>query len=231
MRSVILMICIIFFGGCEDSFMTRDQHGVIKGKTFGGGGHEGPGGYTDHPNGDTYPYPTIIEREYIPPYSKFDYMKCLAWRIEWPEYAGSADVDKIPTVFSQNGALNSFYYLNNNSAQTTYNTKFSIYYDNRIVSSNLLWDELDHTFFAPSESMELVRFAKKDVTLDVIEHWVTYRPQLFESNWNGADGDDIAYSEGDFFIFNLTEQMLYGGVRIVSQSPRIIEVYLAVPNL
>lgn len=230
MQSPILVICFILFGGCEDSFMTRDQHGVIKEKTY-GGGHEGPGGYTDHPNGDRYPYPRIIEREFIPPYPKFDYMKCLAWRIEWPDYAGSADIEKIPTVFSQNGAFNSFYYLNNNSPQTTYNTKFSIFYDNRLVSSNLMWDELDYTFNAPLHSMELVRFAKADFTVNVIEYWVTQRPQLFESNWNGADGEDLEYSEGDFFIFNLTEQMLYGGVRIVQQSPRIIEVYLAVPNL
>ncbi len=231
MQSIIPVICIILFGGCEDNFMTRDQHGVIKGKTFDGGGHEGPGGYTDHPNGDRYQYPKIIEKEFIPPYAKFDYMKCLAWRIEWPDYAGSADIDKIPTVFSQNGAFNSFYYLNNNSPQTTYNTKFSIFYDNRLVSSNFLWDELDHTFNAPLNSMETVRFAKADFTVDVIEYWATQRPQLFASNWKGADGEDVSYSEGDFFIFNLTEQMLYGGVRIVQQSPRIIEVYLAVPNL
>ncbi len=127
MRSLIPVICIMFFGGCDDNLMTRDQHGVIKGKTFGDGGHEGPGGYTDHPNGDRYPYPRIIKKEYIPPYSKFDYMKCLAWRIEWPDYAGSADIDKIPTVFSVNGALNSFYYLNNVSAQSTYNSKLSIF--------------------------------------------------------------------------------------------------------
>ncbi len=228
MRFIIPVICIIVFGGCEDNFTTRDHDGVINEKTF-GGDREGPGGYTDHPSGDRYPYPKVSKKEFIPPYPKFDYMKCLTWRIEWPDYAGSADIEKIPTVFSQNGALNSFYFLNNQPPQTTYNTKFSLYFDNRLVSSNQLWWELDHSFDG-YEAMETVRFAKADFTTEVVEYWVTQRPQLFENNWDGKDGIDVPYSEGDFFLFYLTDQSLYGGIRIVQQTPRIIEVYLAVPN-
>lgn len=228
---LIAGILVLFFAGCEENLMTRTPDGAIDGKTFGDGrGYEGPGTLTDHRNGDRYPYPEIIEREYIPPYKLFAYQKCLAWRITWPDYAESADVDKIPTVFSTNGAFNSFYYLNNVDPQNTYNTKFSIYYDNKLICSNNLWDELDYTFNAPAGSMETVRFAKVDKDVDDIQYWVEERPKLFEENWPGSPDTEVEYEAGDFFIYNLVDQMLYGGVRIVSMSPRIIEVYLAVPN-
>jgi hypothetical protein len=228
MRYPILVVCIIFFGGCEDSFTTRNQHGVINEKTF-GGGHEGPGGYTDHPNGDRYQYPKIIKKEFIPPNSMFDYMKCLAWRIEWPEYAESADENKIPTVFGKNGALNSFYYLNNVHPQNTYNGLFSLYYDEKVISANNLWYELDYSFDAPTGSMESITYAKVNFTENVIKVWVTERPQLFEQNWPGSIDHELEYSEGDFFIFKYDEAN-YGGIRIVSTTPRVIEVYMAVPN-
>lgn len=220
---------LIFSVGCEESFMTRDQHPVLEGKTF-GGGSEGPGSYTDHPNGDRYPYPEIVDKVFIPPYDLFAGMKCLAWKITWPDYEGTADIDKIPTVFRTNGALNSFYYLNNVDPQNTYDTKFSIYYDDKVTSSNVLWNELDYTFNSPVGSMETVRFAKVDQPVSTIQYWVEERPQLFESNWPGSTDLELDYEEGDFFIYHLTSQNLYGGIRIVSLSPRIIEVYLAVPN-
>jgi hypothetical protein len=216
--------------GCEDNFTTSDRHGIIKDKTIFDGGHEGPGVYIQHPNGDRYPYPDIIEREYIPRNPMFDYMKCLAWRITWPDYAGSADIDKIPTVWGTNGGLNSFHYLNNVGAQATYNTKISLFYKETLISSHILWDELDYTFNA-LDNMESVRFVKHDLTLDKIKDWVTERPQLFEEYYPGVGVNEIEYEEGDFFIYYLTDQLLYGGVRIVSMSPRIIEVYLVVPNI
>ncbi|HEX6227338.1 MAG TPA: hypothetical protein VFZ52_23135 [Chryseolinea sp.] len=219
---------MVFLAGCEDYSMTRN-HQPVFGKTL--GGSEGPGSYTDHPNGDRYPYPEIIEKVYIPPYRLFADMKCLAWRITWPEYAATADVNMIPTVFSANGAFNSFYYLNNVDVANTYKTKFSIYYDEKVACSNILWDELDHTFNAPLGAMETVRFAKVDKTLDVIQYWVEERPALFENNWPGSNDLELDYAEGDFFIYHLTEQDLFGGIRIASMEPRIIEVYLAVPNL
>jgi hypothetical protein len=228
-RFLFPAIFAILFIGCDDNFMMRNQPTVIDGKTL-VGGHEGPGMLTDHPNGDRYPYPDIIEKVYIPPYPKFDYMKCLAWRITWPDYEESADIDRIPTVFRTNGALNSFYFLNNVDPQNTYDTKFSIYYDNRVVSSSNLWDELDYTFNAPAGSMESVTFAKVDEPLDDIQYWVEERPQQFENHWPGSADQDLAYGEGDFFIYYLPTQNLFGGIRIVSMDPHIIEVYLAVPN-
>lgn len=228
---VLSAMIMIFLAGCEENLMTRNNQPVL-GKTFGGGGRdEGPGSYTDHPNGDRYPYPTIIKKVYIPPYDLFAAKKCLAWRIEWPDYAGSADIEKIPTVFAMNGALNSFYYLNNVDPANTYKTKFSIYYDEKVASSNGLWDELDYTFNAPSNSMETVRFAKVDEPLEDIQFWVEERPDQFENYWPGSSDVELDYSaSGDFFIFHLTDQQLYGGIRIASMDPRIIEVYLAVPN-
>jgi hypothetical protein len=221
----------IFFLGCQENFVNRNPPSTINNtKTF-GGAHEGPGGFTDHPLGGRYPYPTIIHRIYIPEYRPFAYTKCLTWRIEWPAYSNSADVDRIPTVFTtSNGALNSFYYLNSLSAQTTYNTKFSLYFNDRLEVSATLWEELDHAFDAPPGTMEEVRFAKEEQSLDNIKDWVTARPDLFKLYYPGSGVNEIDYEEGDFFIYQLVDQDLYGGIRIVSMSPRIIEVYLAVPN-
>jgi hypothetical protein len=154
----------------------------------------------------------------------------LTWRIEWPAYQASADIQKIPTVLAMNGALNSFYYLNNLSAANTYKTKFSIYYDDKVASSNEMWDELYYTFNAAPESMELVRFAKVDVSVDNIQYWVEERPDQFENNWPGSSDSELDYAEGDFIMCHLTDQNVYGGIRIVSMTPRIIEVYLAVPT-
>jgi hypothetical protein len=221
-------LIMMFLAGCEEPSMTRNHQPVFGKKS--GGNNEGPGSYADHPNGDRYPYPNIIDKVYIPPYEPFAYKKCLAWRIEWPEYQASADIQKIPTVLAMNGALNSFYYLNNVSAANTYNTKFSIYYDDKVVSSNEMWDELYYTFNAPLESMELVRFAKVEMSVDNIRYWVEERPDQFENNWPGSSDTELDYVEGDFIMCHLTDQDLYGGIRIVSMSPRIIEVYLAVPN-
>jgi len=226
---LISVMIMIFIAGCEENFMTRNPQTTF-GKTF-GGVDERPGGFTDHPSGDRYPYPHIIEKVYIPPYDLFSDKKCLAWRIEWPDYDDDADVDIIPTVFAMNGALNSFYYLNNVDPENTYKTKFSICYDDKVVTSVEMWDELDYTFNSPSEAMELVRFAKVDKTLDVIQFWVEERPDQFENYWPGVGETELDYVEGDFIMYQLTDQNLYGGIRIASMNPRIIEVYLAVPNL
>ena len=122
-------------------------------------------------------------------------------------------------MFTLNGALNSFYVLNNGVPQKTYNTKFSLYHDNKVISSNVLWEELDHTFGAPAGSMETVRFAKVDKPLSVIQFWVEERPEQFENYWEGSSDIELDYQTGDFFIYELADQQLYGGIRIVSKAP------------
>lgn len=230
--SLIAGVSVMFFLGCEENFSTKNEGSTLSGtKTF-RGGSEGPGSFTDHPNGDRYPYPEIIFHEYISDIKLFAHTKCLAWRITWPDYAGDADTDKIPSVFNtSNGALNSFYYLNNVSPQTTYNSKFSLFSNDKVECSMTLWDELDYAFDAPSGSMEIVQFAKVDQPLNIIMDWVTKRASQFENYWPGSDGEELDYNEGDFILYYLNDQDYYGGIRIVSMSPRIIEVYLAVPNL
>ncbi len=228
----MVSILVMTLAGCEDNAFQRD-HRSVGGKTIGGGGFDGPSDF-ENSNG-TYPYPKIIEREYIPSYEFFAYTKCLTWRIEWPEYDGSYDINQIPTVLSRHtGVLNSFNFLNNNSAQQTYNGTFSLYFENKVESANTMWNELDHSFGA-GNNMEGIYFAHSDQTLDNIKDWVTKRPSLFESYWPGSSDNELEYQEGDFIQFKLDNtlesQQLFGGIRIVSMTPRIIEVYLAVPNI
>jgi hypothetical protein len=55
----------------------------------------------------------------------------------------------------------------------------------------------------------------------------------FQWNYDDEMTDELAYSEGDFVYFRLDqdgEPTRWGGIRIVSMTPRIIEVYVAVPQ-
>jgi hypothetical protein len=230
LRTKLQVWCIVAatltLTGCEDHLLQRDE-ATIGGKTI-RDGREGPGGFKQNP-GETYPYPEIIETEFIPPYEYFAYQKCRTWRITWPAYDSDYDPDLIPSVLSlNNGELNSFNYLNNTSPENTYNATLSLYYGSKVESASTMWDQLYYSFDA--ESMESLTFAKYNLSLKSIMHWVTERPKLFEQNWPGSSDNFLAYEEGDFILFNLGFAGHYGGVRIVSMTPRIIEVYLALPT-
>jgi hypothetical protein len=226
-----LLFCAIFLMtivGCTENQVAPNRTITIipTGDIFDGPAGDLPEGI---PENDSwrYPYPDIIAHEFIPPYELFAYTKCLAWRITWPEYENSADDDKIPTVFGTNGALSSFEYLNSVGPGNTHNKVFSLYYNNKVEAASSLWAELDH---ADAALMEVPYFVLSDQPLDNIKDWVTERPSLFKSYWPGGGTNDLDYSEGDFIQFHLNDADLYGGIRIVSMTPRIIEVYLAVPN-
>lgn len=212
--------------GCDESIELPGR--TISGKTTFDWDGELTEGIPESSNW-RYPYPDIIEREFIPPYSKFNHTKCLAWRITWPAYEASADDNKIPTVFATvNGALSSFNYLNSVDPVNTYKTDFSLFYDDKVAASAGMWAELD---YADVSEMEVPYFVLSNQPLDNIIDWVTERPSLFESYWPGGGDNDLDYSEGELIQFWLSKADLFGGIRIVQMSPRIIEVYLAVPNI
>lgn len=81
--------------------------------------------------------------------------------------------------------------------------------------------------------MQTIFFQKGNVSLDQLMDWVQVRPQRFEVHWPGIGigNTKMDYKEGDFIHMYLSESNEYGGIRIVSETPRIIEVYLAVENL
>jgi hypothetical protein len=226
---VMLTVAALTALGCVDSQFERDPSPVY-GIQDGNGGRDVPEGLVGNPDG-RYPYPEIIEREYIPPYDLFSNYKCLAWRITWPTYEAGVDPEKIPTVFSHStGLLNSIWFLNNTSPGNTYKGKFSLYYGNKVESANTMWSELTYSFGA-GNNMETTYFAKKELPLENIIEWVTERPDLFKQYWPGSSLNDIEYEEGDFILYQIEESNQFGGIRIVSMTPRIIEVYLRVPNL
>jgi hypothetical protein len=220
---IVLVPLCLMITNCGENYLTPSK--TIGTRPSSNPGADLPEGIPESGNWN-YPYPTIIKREYIPPNRFFVHTKCLAWRITWPAYNASADVNKIPTVFSPNGALNSFNYLNSVDPQNTLNSVFSLYYDDKVEVSAGLWAELD---YADVGQMEITYFVLSNQPLGNIIDWVTERPSLFESYWPGGGDNDLNYSEGDFIQYKLGDD-LYGGIRIVSMSPRIIEVYLAVPN-
>lgn len=104
-----------------------------------------------------------------------------------------------------------------------------MFYGDKVEASASMWEVLDYADV--SEGMEIPYFALSAQPLDNIIDWVTERPNLFELYWPGGNQTELSYSESDFIQFYLTKAGLYGGIRIVSMEPRIIEVYLAVPNI
>jgi len=228
-KGLCVIVTLFTISACEDNMLQRNAQSP-DGKTFGGDGGR-PGGFKQNP-GESYPFPEIIETEFIPRYDLFEEFKCLTWKITWPEYDGDYSSQYIPTVLSlNNGELNSFNFLNNTDPENTFNSTMSLYYSQKVATTITMWDELDYTFgLEDSPEMETVFFAKSDYSLETIMVWVTKRPQLFENHWPNGFDTELDYSEGDIIQFQLSEAKLYGGIRIVSMTPRIIEVYLAVPN-
>jgi hypothetical protein len=222
-------LLVLVFAGCEDQSVTKNIS-TPSGRTP--PPYEGPGSYEGNPGGNPCPYPQIIFKEYIPKDDLYNW-KTLAWRITWPAYDRGCDATKIPTVFGLNGSLNSFEYLNNVDPANTHKAIFSLYNDATIVRSNNLGSELNFVNGAPKGSMALVCFELNDQPLWFIQFMVEQAPGGFQTNIYEPDAlHEWEYKQGDFLIFQLQAPTWHrwGGIRIVSMEPRIIEVYLAVPN-
>ena len=151
--SLIAGSMVVLFSGCDESLITKNSAVDLKQPMP----HEGPGTFTEHSNGADYPYPEIVFQEIIPKSDHFK-SKTLAWRITWPTYAADADPEKIPTIWSGDGVLHSIDYLNEVDPQNTYNTLFSLYFDETIQRSRDMGDELDYVASAPKKSMPVVGF-------------------------------------------------------------------------
>ncbi|GAB3547158.1 hypothetical protein [Spirosoma fluminis] len=184
-------------------------------------------------NGPSLPAPTIIEQTYIPANEWFADTRCRAWRITWPTYPAGTSPKLIPTMFSiATGTPYSFNFLNNTAAANTYKTTFNLYHANKLASVYNMWEELSHVV-GNTDKLEPVRFNKSKFSAATIETWVKGRPNLFEIYWEDTvdTATDIEnYQKGDIYLFKLTKQNRYGGIRVVSITPRIIEVYFAEPN-
>lgn len=187
---------------------------------------EGPGDKAIPPGG--LPYPEITEWTHVSEYTQFGNYRTRNWRIEWPEYNDDVNVEMIPSLFSiDGGTLNSINYLNSIHPSNKAKLDFSLYYDNKLTTPHSVgeiwhWNE-DYTAEKP-------RFVKYNVKLDDLKDWVTKRPAHFATYYkdtNAPKTDEVSYEEGDVFLMWLTDRNLYGGIRIVSESPRIIEVYVA----
>ncbi|MEM9834373.1 MAG: hypothetical protein AAF944_27340 [Bacteroidota bacterium] len=224
-KNVLLLTVMSFslaFTACQEDAEVLDIRNKITRPPQGA-----PGGLTGQPGG--HPYPEIIEQYY--PVDLTHYQGCEAWRIEWPNYPDNINLDMIPTFFATStGNLNSLNFLLNTHPANKNNATFSLYTDEKVEAASQVSELWDWT----GVGAEAVYFRKIDKTADQIEKWVTNRPSNFENYWDDAGDIETAieYQAGDFFIFQLPGQspVRYGGIRIVSMSPRIIEAYFAIPN-
>jgi hypothetical protein len=219
--SIILMVVM----SCQQESFGPEERDTPSNHTF----KRDINDFVDQPNDKRVVYPTIVQKTFTSRYEHFAHTICKTWRITWPVYHSSISEDKIATAFSiNNGALNSFDYLNNVDPLTTYNTHFSLYFDQNIKQTIDMWQHLTHVAYPGLLNMETTQFILTGLPLDTIEYMVKVRPSLFESFWPGGGVYQLNYNEGDMILFRNMTQNLYGGIRIVSIKPRIIEVYLAV---
>ena len=172
-------------------------------------------------------------KAFIPRNDIYGY-KCTAWRITWPEYPEGYDATKIPSTFSLNGALNSFYYLNNVAPENTWNTLFSLFYEDKIQGTVNMSEELDY-FESPPKSYAyaVLRIPKYAISVTELQDIVKNSPSVFPHKWIDSwesEIEELEYAEGDIVLFNAFDPDPlvgggYGAIRIVSMNPRIIEVY------
>lgn len=223
-RLIFLAFAAIAFGGCEDNLI---QPAPINDKAAEDSGPNHPSGKKQK-DGESYKYPEIISTEYIAE-PGFGDLKCLAWRITWPLYDSDYDQKLIPGVFAfSDGSLHSFNYLNKTGAHNTFKSVVSLYHHSKVKSTSMMYAELDWWNF---QKMPQASFATTNVTIPQVQEWVEGRPGLFETYYPTDQYlGEISYEEGDFIHLYLANEQQYGGIRIVSMTPRIIEVYLAVPN-
>ncbi len=221
-----LAVLFLMNSSCEQEQIIKHQSVT----TNTGINHRQPNGFTDLPLGGRYPYPDIIKRDYSTPEDEPFHSKCFAYRITWPDYDGGFDVTKIPTMFSANGALNSFYFLNNVGVKTSLNTLFSIFHENKIKRSIDMGSYIDHILNAAEGSMDTLLFLfdkDKDIPIDHLETTVKTTPSAFLYWWGkyGIPVEELEYAVGDVIFYRLANKHVYGAIRIVSMSPRIIEIY------
>jgi hypothetical protein len=225
------------FSACEKEalldrdFMSANSKSIAQ--------REDGGGYSPNPGGENLPHPTILKQTYIPKDPANAGTKTLAWKITWPTYPAGTDEDVIPTMFStMNGALNSFNYLNSVDSVESFKVKFSLYYENRLIrpSDYYLWYKLDYLNMFNATTYGNVFILRITDSPATIEGWLKNNPGILESVWLSGNlesiNDEEEYQAGDIFMFNelYNGQNKYGVIRIVSMYPRVIEVYLAVPN-
>ena len=222
----------LVMAGCMEPEMQKNPP-AIGGKTN-GPVRERPGGFQENP-GETYPYPEIVYQEFVPSNVNLDYMKVVTWRITWPSYDSDFNDDLIPTLLSvSTGELNSIAYLNNADPDETFKTTLSLYLNRKLYASNEMLSQLDHLDHPGGVwDNEWTYFKKGNVPLNDLMYWVQESPNAFEYEWptdTKLMSSIMDYQEGDFIHFHMGSKDQYGGIRIVSDTPRIIEVYLAVDN-
>jgi len=190
----------------------------------------GPGDKVIIPDG--LPYPDVDEKIFTSSSRLHNNYRCRTWRITWPNYDQDVDPDEIHNYFAiSNSTLYSFNYIMSIDPAEKQKLTLALYNHNRVISSRSsgeLWG-------ADEERTKKLQLIKHNEYIPDIENLVTARPDLFQDKWeelNGKGiGHDFVYEEGDFFMFAIPHLNRYGGIRIVSMSPRTIEVYYAEPTI
>ena len=230
--SLFFFLLLTTLCGCQEPSITRQEPTTATNQVWANATPTTLGGIIT--KGPALPSPAIIEKTYVPTNEFYADTRCRAWRITWPTYPAGTSPNLIPTMFSiAAGTPYSFNFLNNTAAANTYKTDFNLYYNNRLASVYDMSSELSHVV-GNSSHVEDTRFIKQEITAAGLEIWVKEWPSRFQTYWKYNEASSVteieSYQKDDVYLFKLAKQNRYGGIRIVSMSPRIIEVYLAEPN-
>ena len=123
------------------------------------------------------------------------------------------------------------------SPENTYKSLFSLYFDETIQRTSDMAGELDYVASAPKKSMPVVGFTHPYCTAAGLQQLVE-NDAAFIMMWQVPypldeleyEDEDILFYKIDYKIDTPEEYRRYGGIRIVSMEPRIIEVFLQVPH-
>ena len=155
---------------------------------------------------------------------KNDFDKAKGWRITWKSVGGEAPpFKKVQSIFSTvTGAVNSIDYLNGTGWHNTDNADMMLYFGD-LSSTNKV------SQLTQESGLKKTRFKLSGMTLADLENAAKNDPTKFTAVY--TFGFDAAaevkedYKQGQIYVFKTDRNPAkYGAVRIVSMSPRIIEV-------
>jgi hypothetical protein len=156
---------------------------------------------------------------------KKDFDEARGWRITWKSVAGSDPTpqNKVQSIFSTvTGAVNSVDYLNGVSAKNTDNADMMLYFGD--LRSTHKVPQLTH-----KSGLKKTQFKLSGMKVADLEDAAKNDPNkfgvIYTLAFDAAGEVKENYKEGQIYVFKTDRTPAkYGAVRIVSMSPRIIEV-------
>jgi hypothetical protein len=155
---------------------------------------------------------------------KQEFTHAKGWRITWNGGIVSSDNwTKIQSIFSTvTGSVNSIHFLNNTSWENTDNADFMLYSGDLTATSEI-------SQLTKKSALHATTFKLTSMKVNELEDAAKNNPNLFGTIYalafDQATTTKPDYKAGQIYVFKTARASAkYGAVRVVSMSPRVIEV-------